>query len=91
MKIELATARAARAQGHLQILSNVTTHSIEDVIEARGAPVWFQLYPTNKWSTAKMMLERAEAAGARVVVLTVDVQGTMWILRAVFSSVRTGF
>ncbi len=69
---ELATARAARAQGHLQILSNVTTHPIEDVIEARGAPVWFQLYPTSKWSTAKTMLERAEAAGARVVVLTVD-------------------
>jgi isopentenyl diphosphate isomerase/L-lactate dehydrogenase-like FMN-dependent dehydrogenase len=69
---ELATARAARAQGHLQILSNVTTHSIEDVIEARGEPVWFQLYPTNQWSTAKTMLQRAEAAGAPVVVLTVD-------------------
>ena len=69
---ELATARAARAQGHLQILSNVTTHPIEDVIEARGAPVWFQLYPTSKWSTAKMMLERAQNAGAGVVVLTVD-------------------
>jgi isopentenyl diphosphate isomerase/L-lactate dehydrogenase-like FMN-dependent dehydrogenase len=69
---ELATARAARAQGHLQILSNVTTHSIEDVIDARGEPVWFQLYPTSEWSTAKTMLGRAEAAGARVVVLTVD-------------------
>jgi 4-hydroxymandelate oxidase len=69
---ELATARAARAQGHLQILSNVTSHSIEDVIEARGAPVWFQLYPTSEWSTAKMMIERAEAAGARVLVLTND-------------------
>ena len=69
---ELATARAARAQGHLQILSNVSTHSIEDVIEARGEPVWFQLYPTSKWSTAKIMIERAEAAGAGVLVLTVD-------------------
>jgi isopentenyl diphosphate isomerase/L-lactate dehydrogenase-like FMN-dependent dehydrogenase len=69
---ELGTARAARAQGHLQILSNVTSHSIEEVIEARGAPVWFQLYPTNKWSTAKKMIDRAEAAGARVLVLTVD-------------------
>lgn len=69
---ELATARAARGQGHLQILSNVSTHSIEDVIEARGAPVWFQLYPTSKWSTAKTMLDRAQAAGARVAVLTVD-------------------
>ena len=69
---ELASARAARAQQHLQILSNVTSNSIEDVIAARGEPVWFQLYPTSQWSTARMMLERAEKAGARVVVLTVD-------------------
>lgn len=69
---EIATAKAAKAQRHLQILSNVTSNPIEDVIAARGEPVWFQLYPTNQWPTAKMMLERAEAAGARVVVLTVD-------------------
>ncbi len=69
---ELATARAAKSQEHLQILSNVTSNPIEDVIAARGQPVWFQLYPTNQWSTAAMMLERAERAGARVVVLTVD-------------------
>ena len=69
---EIATARAARTQGHLQLLSNVTTTPIEDVIEARGEPVWFQLYPTSKWSTAQTMLRRAEEAGAEVVVLTVD-------------------
>ena len=69
---ELASARAARKQRHLQILSNVASNPIEDVIAARSAPVWFQLYPTNQWSTAKMMLKRAEAAGAPVVVLTVD-------------------
>ncbi len=69
---ELATARAAKVQEHLQILSNVASSPIEDVIAARGEPVWFQLYPTNKWPTAEMMLKRAERAGARVVVLTVD-------------------
>ena len=69
---ELASARAAKAQRHLQILSNVSSNPIEAVIAARGEPVWFQLYPTSQWSTAKMMLERAEAAGAPVVVLTVD-------------------
>src|SRR6056297_967616 len=69
---ELASARAAKAQGHLQILSNVATSPIEKVVDARGQPVWFQFYPTNQWSTAQMMLERAERAGARVVVLTVD-------------------
>ena len=69
---ELATARAARARGHLQILSNVTTVSIEEVIEARGGPVWFQLYPTTDWSVAQTMIRRAERAGAPVLVLTVD-------------------
>lgn len=69
---ELATARAARSQGHLQILSNVASNPIEAVIAERGEPVWFQLYPTNKWSTAQRMIERAERAGARVIVLTVD-------------------
>ena len=69
---EIASARAARAQRHLQILSNVTSNAIEDVIAARGEPVWCQFYPTNKWSTAEMMLKRAEAAGSPVVVLTVD-------------------
>jgi len=69
---EIATARAARAQNHLQILSNVSSNSIEDVIAARGEPVWFQLYPTSRWPTAQTMLQRAEDAGAEVVVLTVD-------------------
>jgi len=69
---ELGSARGARANGNLQILSNVSTRSIEDVIAARGEPVWFQLYPTNKWSTAETMVKRAEKAGAQTVVLTVD-------------------
>ena len=69
---EIASARAAKTQGTLQMLSNVSSSSIEDVIAARGEPVWFQLYPTNKWSTAKTMILRAQDAGAKVLVLTVD-------------------
>jgi 4-hydroxymandelate oxidase len=38
---ELATARAARSKGHLQMLSTVTTTSVEEVIAAREAPVWY--------------------------------------------------
>jgi isopentenyl diphosphate isomerase/L-lactate dehydrogenase-like FMN-dependent dehydrogenase len=69
---ELATARAARARNHLQILSTVATTSIEDVTAARGAPVWFQLYPPVQWDATRALLARAEAAGSPVVVLTVD-------------------
>ncbi len=83
---ELASARAAKTQGTLQMLSNVSSNSIEDVIDARGEPVWFQLYPTNKWSTAKTMLLRAQDAGAKVVVLTVDLNaGSNRVLLGQFS------
>src|SRR5882724_7250137 len=46
---EVAVARAARAKGHLMMLSTVATSSIEEVTVAAGAPVWQQLYPTNVW------------------------------------------
>ena len=72
---EIATAKAARAKGHLQILSTVTSSPIETVNEARGTPVWFQLYPTNDWNVTRALTKRAEAAGCPVLVLTVDSQG----------------
>jgi len=69
---ELATARAARAMNHLQILSGVSTTSVEDVNAARGQPVWYQLYPTDDVSVAMPIVRRAAAAGCPVLVLTVD-------------------
>jgi isopentenyl diphosphate isomerase/L-lactate dehydrogenase-like FMN-dependent dehydrogenase len=72
---EIAVARAARAKGHLQILSTMTSSSVEAVNEARGAPVWYQLYPTNDWNVARGLTKRAEAAGCPVLVFTVDLQG----------------
>jgi len=70
---DLAVSRAARRSNNLQILSTVATASIEQAIEARGRPVWFQLYPTNKWSVAEALAIRAEKAGAETIVVTVDV------------------
>ncbi len=72
---ELAVARAAKAKNHLQVLSTVATTSIEDVIAARGAPVWFQLYSTSDWNQTKAMIKQAEAAGAPAIVFTVDLLG----------------
>ncbi len=69
---EVAVARAARARGHLQMLSTVTTSSVEEVNEARGEPVWYQLYPTKEWRITEALLRRAERAGCPVAVLTVD-------------------
>jgi 4-hydroxymandelate oxidase len=71
---EVAVARAARAKDHLQILSTVTNSSVENVIAARGIPVWQQLYPTNVREVARAIVKRAEAAGCPAIVLTVDLQ-----------------
>ena len=72
---EIASARAARARNHLQLLSTVTSTPVEEVAEARDAPIWFQLYTMGGWSGVKARLRRAEAAGCPVVVLTVDLAG----------------
>ncbi len=69
---EVAVARGARAQRALQILSTVTTCSVEEVMQAAGRPVWFQLYTTSRWEITEKLVRRAESAGCPVLVLTVD-------------------
>src|SRR5262245_35981373 len=72
---ELATARGAKPGNHLQILSTATSTGPEDVTAARGAPLWYQLYATNKWEVAKAFVTRAEKAGCLAVAVTVDRSG----------------
>src|SRR5947208_2665066 len=84
---EVATAKAAKAGNHLMILSTATTSSVEEVSAARAAPVWYQLYATNKWEVAKAFVTRAERAGCPAVAVTVDRSGgrnqeTLFRLRA---------
>jgi isopentenyl diphosphate isomerase/L-lactate dehydrogenase-like FMN-dependent dehydrogenase len=73
---EIAVAKAAKAGNHLQILSTVATTSIEDAIAARGAPVWFQLYTTQRWEIAEGLVKRAVAAGAPAIAVTLDVRSS---------------
>src|ERR1043165_5340547 len=72
---EIAVANAARAGNHLQILSTATNTGVEDVAAARGAPLWYQLYATNKWEVAKAMVARAEKSGCLAVAVTIDRSG----------------
>ena len=69
---EIAVARAAKARGHLQILSTVTSTGVEEVVAARGAPVWFQLYTTSNFDVTAKLVKRAEAAGCPAIAVTVD-------------------
>ncbi len=69
---EVAVARAAQAAGTLQVLSTESSFSLEDVAAASGGPKWFQLYVNEDRALSKELAQRAEAAGYRAIVLTVD-------------------
>jgi 4-hydroxymandelate oxidase len=69
---EIAVAKAARGGNHLQILSTSSNEAVEAVSEARGAPIWFQLYASPQWEVAQALIKRAEAAGCPVLAVTVD-------------------
>ncbi|MGH9594655.1 MAG: alpha-hydroxy acid oxidase, partial [Bryobacteraceae bacterium] len=69
---ELAVARAAKSRKTLQILSTVSSHGVEEVAQALGAPPWYQLYMPQSWDGTEKMVKRAEAAGCPVLVWTVD-------------------
>jgi isopentenyl diphosphate isomerase/L-lactate dehydrogenase-like FMN-dependent dehydrogenase len=60
---ELATARATRRQKVRQMLSTVSTTSVEEVAQAHGAAPWYQLYMPVSWAETEKMVKRVEAAG----------------------------
>jgi isopentenyl diphosphate isomerase/L-lactate dehydrogenase-like FMN-dependent dehydrogenase len=72
---EAGAAKAAKTKDILQILSTVASHSIEEVIELRGGPAWFQLYTTGSKEVSNSLVARAEAAGSSAIVLTTDLLG----------------
>jgi 4-hydroxymandelate oxidase len=72
---EIATAKAARAKRHLQILSTASSTSLEDVMRATGGGVWYQLYPTDQWPVTAALIKRVRDAGSPVLVVTVDLNG----------------
>ena len=68
---EVATARAAAAVGTVMVVSMAATVAVED-IAATGATLWFQLYLQSDRGFTEAVVKRAEAAGCRALVVTVD-------------------
>ena len=69
---EAGVARAAASRSALMMLSSFASSSLEEVISARGAPVWQQLYPTDDWAVTASVVDRAQRAGCPVIAVTVD-------------------
>jgi L-lactate dehydrogenase (cytochrome) len=67
---EIAVARAAAAEGTAMGLSSFASKALEDVVPV-GAPVFFQAYWMGR-DRMTQLIERARAAGAQGLILTLD-------------------
>jgi len=76
---ERATARAAAAAGVPFTLSTVSSVTMEEIAGIMGdAPRWFQLYAGRNREVVTSMIRRAEVAGYRALVVTMDATMLGW-------------
>ena len=69
---EVAAARGAAASGAALVVSAFATTSIEEIANSASARLWFQLYVHPDRGFTRELIERAEAAGCRALLVTVD-------------------
>ncbi|MEV7353903.1 alpha-hydroxy acid oxidase [Kitasatospora sp. NPDC088264] len=69
---ETATARAAGRAGALLVAGMFASRTLEEIAAAATGPLWLQLYWLRERAALAALVERAEAAGYRALVLTVD-------------------
>jgi lactate 2-monooxygenase len=76
---EPAAARAAASVGLPFVASTAASTPLEDIAAASGdGPRWYQLYWPKDRELAVSFLERAAAAGYRVLVVTLDTYALGW-------------
>ncbi len=72
-QMELGTVKAAAAAGIPFVASTVTSASLEEIAAAEPDAVkWFQLYWSKNRDLTASMAKRAEKAGYKAIVVTVD-------------------
>ena len=69
---ECATMAGTGRAGALGIVSTRASRTLEDVGRSATGPWWFQAYVMRDRGLSEALVQRAAAAGARAVVLTVD-------------------
>jgi 4-hydroxymandelate oxidase len=68
---ELASARAAAAAGTIFIVPTEGHYSVREIAAAAPGPLWFQLYTFGGREGSARLVQRAEDAGCRALVVTV--------------------
>jgi 4-hydroxymandelate oxidase len=69
---ELASVLAAGVMGGAAVVSTQASISLEEVAENAQGPLWFQLYWQGGRDATLSLIKRAEAAGYRALVFTLD-------------------
>ncbi|NYT86966.1 alpha-hydroxy acid oxidase [Pollutimonas harenae] len=69
---EQASVLAASAMRAGMVVSTLSSMSLEDIAQASSTPLWFQLYLQADQADSLALIRRAEAAGYRALVITVD-------------------
>ncbi|MEO6290963.1 MAG: alpha-hydroxy-acid oxidizing protein [Ginsengibacter sp.] len=76
---ELAVARASKVLQVPQIVSNVSSKTIEEIAGIHGDhPHWFQLYWGRNNDFTRSMISRAEKAGYTAIIVTLDTRLFAW-------------
>ena len=71
-KGDLALAHAAALEGVPFVLSTASSSTMEDVADATNGDWWFQLYVLDR-DNALRLVNRAQVAGCKTLMITVDV------------------
>lgn len=69
---ESASAMAANAQQGQMVVSSLASQSLEEIKQAAGQSLWFQLYWQGDRARTLRLLKRAIDAGYQTIVFTVD-------------------
>jgi lactate 2-monooxygenase len=92
---DLASARAAGKTQVGYVASTVSSFSLEDIARSNSIGVnWFQLYWSNDRNLTLSMVKRAERAGYKAIVVTVDTVTLGWRetdLKNKYSPLRLGY
>jgi 4-hydroxymandelate oxidase len=76
---EMATYQGTTAASATpMIVSNVSSFPFEKIATAAKGPLWFQLYPKQDLDANREVLDRAQTAGCRAVVVTIDQQASVY-------------
>ena len=71
-KGECATVYGAHKQNQIYIASTLSNYSIDEIAQVDNDLLWFQLYVYKDRSITLGLIERAQTAGCKALVVTVD-------------------